>query len=109
MEPIHQEGPLSITLQFGLYLAGLPTMTSTKNERVIAGHSITLKCGQSHQEITWYKDKSAIPLARGQVYSIDNAAAAHEGMYYCAVNNGPRRSMTEVLVIGKCVNYYRKQ
>ena len=78
-------------------------MTSTKNEEVIAGHSITLKCGKSHQEIKWYKDESAIPLAHGQAYCIENATAADEGMYYCAVDNGPRRSV-KVLVIGKCVN-----
>lgn len=78
----------------------------TNNEKVIAGHSITLKCGQSHPEITWYKDDSNIPLARGQAYCIDNATAADEGMYHCAVDNGPRKSI-KVLVIGKCVNYYK--
>ena len=83
-------------------------MTSTQNAKVIAGHSITLQCGQSYQsyqEITWYKDESAIPLARGQAYfKIDIATAADEGMYYCAIDNGPRGSV-KVLVIGKFINY----
>ena len=81
-------------------------MTSTQNAKVVAGHSIALQCEQSRQEITWYKDESAIPLAHGHVYSIDVATAADEGTYYCAVDNEPRGSV-EVLVIGKCANYYK--
>lgn len=79
-------------------------MTSTQNAKVIAGQSIALQCGQSHQEITWYKDESAIPFARGQAYLIENATAADEGTYHCAVDNGPKGSL-KVLVIGKCINY----
>ena len=79
-------------------------MTSTQNAEVIAGRSITLQCGQSHQEITWYKDQTANPLARGRAYSIDTATQSDEGTYYCAVDNGPRGSV-KVLVIGKCANY----
>jgi len=88
-----------------LPLAGFPIIvTSTQNAKVIAGHPITLQCGQSHQEITWYKDESAIPLARGQAYSIGIAKAEHEGTYYCAVDNGPRGSV-KVVVIGKFIYY----
>jgi len=80
-------------------------VTSKQNAKVIAGHSLTLQCGQSHQEITWYKDESDTPLARGQAYSINVATSADEGMYYCAVDNGPRGSV-KVLVIGKSANYH---
>lgn len=77
-------------------------MTSTQNSTVIAGKSITLRCGQPHQEITWYKDESDVPLTRGQALSILNASSKDEGTYHCAVDQGLKGSV-KVLVIGRCM------
>ena len=77
-------------------------MTSTRNAKVIAGQSITLQCGQSNQEITWYKGESDVPFARGQAVSIHNVTSKDEGIYHCAVDHGPKGSL-KVLVIGMCI------
>ena len=77
-------------------------MNSTHNAEVIAGHSITLQCGKSDQEILWYKDESEEPCARGHAFVIHNARSKDEGTYHCAVGHGPKGSL-KVLVIGKWV------
>lgn len=73
-------------------------VSSAPNNKVIAGQSITLRCGHSHQNVSWYKEGSDVPLARGQKLTIHDASPKDEGTYYCAAGHGPRGSL-KVLVI----------
>lgn len=75
-------------------------VSSAPNDKVIAGQSITLRCGHSHQNVSWYKEGSDVPLARGQKLTIHDASPKDEGTYYCATGHGPRGSL-KVLVIGR--------
>lgn len=74
-------------------------MSSVPDAKVIAGNSITLQCGHSHQDISWYIEDSDVPIARGHKLTIHDASAKDEGKYHCAVEQGPKGSR-EVLVIG---------
>ena len=79
-------------------------MSSSPNSTVIAGHSITLWCKSSHQNISWYKEGSDTPMAKGNNLTIYDATVIDEGTYYCAEEpDGPRGSL-KVLVIGRSVH-----
>ena len=76
-------------------------MSSLPNAKVVAGHSITLQCGHSHQDISWYIEDSDIPIARGHTLTIHHASVKDEGTYHCALEQGPKGSL-KILVIGMC-------
>lgn len=73
-------------------------VSSVPNAKVLAGHSITLQCGRSHQKIFWYKEGSDVHFKSGHKLVIQDASSKDEGTYYCAVRNGPKGSL-KVLVI----------
>ena len=76
---------------------------------MIAGHSVTLRCGQPHQTVQWYRDKSNVPLnVSGQELTIHSVSSKDEGTYHCQVDNGLRVSM-KVLVVGKSMKVNRSK
>lgn len=99
-----------MTSKISIHFPDVPVIpTSEKNKTVIAGLSVTLRCGQPHQTVQWYRDKSSVPLnARGQELTIHSVSSTDEGTYYCEVDHGLRVSI-KVLVVGKSmkVNWSR--
>ena len=85
-----------------LFSLGPPVIVSSApNGKIVAGHSITLRCGHSHQKIFWYKEGSDMHFESGHTLVIQDASSKDEGTYHCAVGNGPKGSL-KVLVIGRC-------
>lgn len=92
-------GTSSQYVSFKMYENILVIPTPEKNNLVIAGHSVTLRCGQPHHTVRWYREKSNEPLnTSGQELTIHSVSSKDEGTYHCKVDQGPRVSF-KVLVV----------